>query len=126
MTAPCNTNHAQQDGCVELRTPEVLDVSRLDARHRNCSLDAARQGEMIMLHVIIVGLIAGWLAGKLMNGYGYGALADIALGIIGGIVGGIIFRAFGLHPYHALGSITVATIGAMLLVAASRVLGDEF
>jgi uncharacterized membrane protein YeaQ/YmgE (transglycosylase-associated protein family) len=79
-----------------------------------------------MLHLIIVGLIAGWLAGKLLNGYGYGALADIALGIIGGIVGGVIFHAFGLHAYHALGSITVSTIGAMLLVAASRVIADEW
>ena len=79
-----------------------------------------------MLRIIIVGLIAGWLAGKLMNGYGYGPIADIVLGIIGGVVGGIIFRAFGLHPYHAIGSITEATIGALILVAASRAICDEF
>jgi len=79
-----------------------------------------------MIRVIIVGLIAGWLAGKLMRGYGYGAIADILLGLVGGIVGGIIFHVFGLHPYHAIGSIMVSTIGAMLLVAASRVISDEF
>ena len=78
-----------------------------------------------MIRAIIVGLIAGWMAGKLMRGYGYGAIADILLGLVG-VVGGIIFRAFGLHPYHALGSLTISTIGAMLLVAASRIVCDEF
>ena len=83
-----------------------------------------------MIRVIIVGLIAGWLAGKLMRGYGYGALADIVLGLVGGIVGSILFGVFGLHAYHAIGSITISTIGAMLLVAASRLgsqmMRDEF
>ena len=79
-----------------------------------------------MIRIIIVGLIAGWLAGKLMRGYGYGALADIALGLVGGILGSILFGLFGLHAAHAIGSITVSTIGAMLLVAASRVMRDEF
>ena len=78
-----------------------------------------------MIRVIIVGLIAGWLACKLMRGYGYGAIADILLGLVGGIVGSIIFGVFGLHAYHAVGSITISTIGAVLLVAASRVLRDE-
>jgi uncharacterized membrane protein YeaQ/YmgE (transglycosylase-associated protein family) len=79
-----------------------------------------------MIRAIIVGLIAEWLAGKLMRGYGYGAVADILLGLVGGIVGSILFGVFGLHAYHAMGSITVSTIGAMLLVGASRVMRDEF
>jgi len=45
---------------------------------------------------------------------------------VGGIVGSLIFGVVGLHAYHAIGSITVSTIGAMLLVAASRVMRDEF
>jgi uncharacterized membrane protein YeaQ/YmgE (transglycosylase-associated protein family) len=83
-----------------------------------------------MIRVIIVGLVAGWLAGKLMRGHGYGALADILVGLVGGVVGSILFGIVGLHAYHAVGSITVSTIGAMLLVAASRVgaqmMRDEF
>ncbi len=79
-----------------------------------------------MIRAIIVGLIAGWLAGKLMRGHGYGAIADLLLGLVGGIVGSIIFGVFGLHAYHAIGSITISTIGAMLLVAASRAMRDEF
>ncbi len=79
-----------------------------------------------MIRVIIVGLIAGWLAGKLMRGHGYGALADILLGLVGGIVGSILFGVVGLHAAHAIGSLTVSTVGAMLLVGASRVMRDEF
>jgi uncharacterized membrane protein YeaQ/YmgE (transglycosylase-associated protein family) len=79
-----------------------------------------------MIGVLIIGLIAGWLAGKLMRGYGYGAVADILIGLVGGMIGSIIFGVVGLHAYHAIGSITVSTIGAMLLVAASRVMRDEF
>jgi uncharacterized membrane protein YeaQ/YmgE (transglycosylase-associated protein family) len=79
-----------------------------------------------MITAIIVGLIAGWLAGKLMRGYGYGAVADILLGLVGGIVGSILFGLVGLHASHAIGSITISTIGAMLLVAASRAIRDEF
>jgi len=78
-----------------------------------------------MLHAIIVGLIAGWLAGKMMRGYGYGPLCDLVLGLIGGIVGSIVFGAFGLHAAHLIGSLTVSTVGAMLLVAGARILGDE-
>jgi len=48
------------------------------------------------------------------------------LGLVGGIIGSIIFGVFGLHANHAVGSITVSTIGAMLLVGASRVMRDEF
>ena len=79
-----------------------------------------------MIRAIIVGLIAGWLAGKMMRGYGYGAVADILLGLVGGIVGSILFGMIGLRAYHAIGSILISTIGAMLLVAASRILRDEF
>lgn len=78
-----------------------------------------------MIRAIIVGLIAGWLTGKLMRGYGYGALADLLLGLVGGIIGSLVFGVFGLHAYHAIGSITVSTVGAMLLVAAARLVGDE-
>jgi uncharacterized membrane protein YeaQ/YmgE (transglycosylase-associated protein family) len=79
-----------------------------------------------MIRAILVGLIAGWLAGKLMRGYGYGAVADILLGLVGGMIGSIIFGVVGLHAYHAVGSITISTLGAILLVAASRVMRDEF
>ena len=66
---------------------------------------------------IIVGLIAGWLAGKIMKGSGYGPLADILLGIVGAIVGGWILRILGFYSSGGLiSSILVATLGAVLLI----------
>ncbi len=78
---------------------------------------------MGLVYWIIVGLIAGWLAGQVMKGGGYGALMDIVLGILGGIVGGWVFGALGIFPGGGLlGSIVVAFIGAVILVAISRAL----
>lgn len=65
---------------------------------------------------IVVGLIAGWLAGKVMKGGGYGVVADIVLGILGGIVGGWVFGILGLHAGGLVGSIVVAFVGAVILV----------
>ncbi len=76
---------------------------------------------MGILAWIIVGLIAGWLAGKVMKGGGYGVLVDIILGILGGILGGWLFGLVGLWPGRGLiGSIIVAFIGAVILVAITR------
>ena len=72
---------------------------------------------------IIVGMIAGWLAGVVMKGGGYGVLVDIILGILGGIVGGWIFGALGIWPGGGLiGSIIVAFVGAVILVAITRLI----
>jgi uncharacterized membrane protein YeaQ/YmgE (transglycosylase-associated protein family) len=72
---------------------------------------------------IVVGLIAGWLAGQVMKGGGYGILVDIILGILGGILGGWIFGALGIWQGGGLiGSIIVAFIGAVILVAITRML----
>ena len=72
---------------------------------------------------IVVGLIAGWLAGRVMKGSGYGVLVDIVLGILGGVVGGWIFGMLGIWPAGGLiGSIVVAFVGAIILVSITRVL----
>jgi uncharacterized membrane protein YeaQ/YmgE (transglycosylase-associated protein family) len=83
----------------------------------------ARRLEMGLLAFILVGLIAGWLAGKVMRGGGYGVLADILLGIVGGMLGGWIFGRLGIYPNGSLiGAIFVAFIGAVILVAVTRAL----
>ena len=72
---------------------------------------------------IVVGLIAGWLAGQVMKGSGYGVLVDIVLGILGGVVGGWIFGMLGIWPGGGLiGSIVVAFVGAVVLVSITRAL----
>ncbi|HEY1912684.1 MAG TPA: GlsB/YeaQ/YmgE family stress response membrane protein [Vicinamibacterales bacterium] len=76
-----------------------------------------------MLYSIIVGLIAGWLAGQVMKGGGYGVIVDIILGLLGGILGGWLFGAMGIWPGGGLiGSILVSFIGAVILVAITRML----
>jgi uncharacterized membrane protein YeaQ/YmgE (transglycosylase-associated protein family) len=66
---------------------------------------------------IIVGLIAGWLAGKIMKGSGYGTLVDTILGMVGAVVGGFILRLLGFYSSGGLiSSILVATLGAVVLV----------
>jgi len=71
----------------------------------------------------VVGLIAGWLAGQVMRGGGYGVVVDIVLGILGGMVGGWLFGQLGIWPGGGvIGSIIVAFVGAVILVWITRVL----
>jgi uncharacterized membrane protein YeaQ/YmgE (transglycosylase-associated protein family) len=72
---------------------------------------------------ILVGLIAGWLAGQLMTGGGYGILVDILLGIVGGCVGGWLFGLLGIWPGGGMiGSVIVAFVGAVILIGITRLL----
>jgi uncharacterized membrane protein YeaQ/YmgE (transglycosylase-associated protein family) len=83
----------------------------------------SRRRDMGFLAWIVVGLIAGWLAGQVMKGGGYGVLVDIILGILGGLLGGWIFGMMGIWPGGGMiGSIIVAFVGAVILVAITRVL----
>jgi uncharacterized membrane protein YeaQ/YmgE (transglycosylase-associated protein family) len=78
---------------------------------------------MGLLYWLVVGLIAGWLAGVVMRGGGYGIVVDIILGILGGILGGWIFSMLGVGAGGGLvGSVIVAFVGAVVLVAISRAL----
>lgn len=78
---------------------------------------------MGILAWLVVGLIAGWLAGRVMKGGGYGVIVDIILGILGGVLGGWIFGVLGIwHGGGMIGSIIVAFIGAVILVAITRLL----
>jgi uncharacterized membrane protein YeaQ/YmgE (transglycosylase-associated protein family) len=71
---------------------------------------------------IIVGLIAGWAAGQIMKGGGYGTIMDIVLGIIGAVVGGWLMGMFGIQAGGFIGTIIVAIIGAVVLIWITRML----
>ncbi len=79
---------------------------------------------MGLLSWIIVGLIAGWLAGLVMRGGGYGVIGDIILGIVGALIGGFLASALFGIPNAVNGfnltSILIAFIGAVILVAIVR------
>jgi uncharacterized membrane protein YeaQ/YmgE (transglycosylase-associated protein family) len=72
---------------------------------------------------ILVGLIAGWLAGKAMKGGGFGVLMDIVIGMIGAVIGGWLFGTLGVFQGGGLiGSILVAFVGAVILLVLVRLI----
>jgi len=70
---------------------------------------------------IVVGLIAGWLAGKVSRGRGFGCIANILIGMVGAIIGGWIFTKLNIQGAGMLYSIAAATVGAVLLVGVARI-----
>ena len=65
---------------------------------------------------LIIGVIAGFLAGKIMKGGGFGLLGDLVVGVIGAFFGGWLFGMLGLFPAGILGTLITATIGAVILL----------
>ena len=76
---------------------------------------------MNVIWFLIVGVIAGWLAGVLVKGGGFGLIGDLVVGIIGALIGGLLFGG-ALLGGGVLGSILVATIGAVILLLVIRVI----
>jgi uncharacterized membrane protein YeaQ/YmgE (transglycosylase-associated protein family) len=70
-----------------------------------------------LLSWIIIGLIAGWLAGKIARGAGYGCITDIILGLVGSVLGGWIFTELHILGGGWLYSLAAATVGAVILVS---------
>jgi uncharacterized membrane protein YeaQ/YmgE (transglycosylase-associated protein family) len=70
-----------------------------------------------LLAWLFLGLVAGWLAGKLSRGRGYGCITDVILGLIGSFIGGWIFTKLGIFGGGFLYSLAAATLGAVILVA---------
>lgn len=78
---------------------------------------------MSLLWFLLVGLIAGWLAGQVMKGGGYGVVGDMIVGVIGALLGGWLFGRLGIGVGMGLiGSIIVAFIGALILIFLLRLL----
>ncbi len=77
---------------------------------------------MHLLWFLVVGLVAGWLAGTLTRGRGFGLVGDLLVGVLGAFVGGFIFRLFGLGAYGLIGSLICATVGAVVLLWLIRTL----
>jgi len=69
---------------------------------------------------LLIGAIAGWLAGVLTQGRGFGLFGDIAVGVVGARVGGFVFTLLGLQWFGALGALITATVGAVILLSVLR------
>ena len=78
---------------------------------------------MEFLWFILIGLAAGWLAGQLMKGGGFGIVGDIVVGVVGALLGGFLFSTLGVSAGGGLiGSLIVATIGACVLLFLLRLI----
>jgi uncharacterized membrane protein YeaQ/YmgE (transglycosylase-associated protein family) len=76
-----------------------------------------------LLVILLVGLIAGWLAVTIMRGTGYGLVADIAIGIVGALIGSWLLPQLGIHLGSGIvAAIISATIGALLLLLILRLI----
>jgi uncharacterized membrane protein YeaQ/YmgE (transglycosylase-associated protein family) len=73
-------------------------------------------GESILV-ILVVGLVAGWLAGLIVRGTGFGIVADICIGIVGALIGSWLLPQLGIHLGAGIvARIVAATIGAVLLL----------
>jgi uncharacterized membrane protein YeaQ/YmgE (transglycosylase-associated protein family) len=78
---------------------------------------------MEFIWMILIGMIAGWFAGQFMTGKGFGVVGDIITGMVGALMGGLLFEKTGILAGSSLiGSLLVATSGAMIFLYGVRVL----
>jgi len=72
--------------------------------------------------VVVIGILAGFLAGKLMRGKGFGLLVDLLVGIVGSFIGGWVFGMMGIGAYGLIGQLLVSLVGALLLLFLIRLI----
>lgn len=68
------------------------------------------------IYVLLIGLLAGWLAGQIMKGRGFGLVGNIIVGVVGSLLGSFLFGLLGLSAYGTIGFIITATVGAIVLL----------
>lgn len=71
---------------------------------------------MFWIWYVIIGAIAGFVAGKIMRGGGFGLIVNLMLGIVGGIIGGWVFGLLGIPSGGLIGSLATSIVGAVLLL----------
>lgn len=69
-----------------------------------------------LLWFLVIGLAAGWLAGQIMKGGGFGLVGNLVVGVVGAILGGWLFGALGITTYGLVGSLISAVVGAIVLL----------
>ena len=77
---------------------------------------------MDLIGLLVVGLLAGWMAGHVTHGRGFGLLGDMVVGVIGAWLGSRVLHVFGLYSAGFIGSLVTALIGAVILLTLIRVI----
>lgn len=80
---------------------------------------------MDILSFLIIGGIAGWLAGKIMKGSGYGLWANIGIGVVGALIGGYLLGQFGMQMEGLIERLLTATVGAVLLLWLAKLINES-
>lgn len=75
-----------------------------------------------LLWFLLIGLAAGWLAGTIMKGSGFGLIGNLVVGVIGALLGGFIFDVLRIQSYGLIGSLVMSVVGAVALLALIRVI----
>jgi uncharacterized membrane protein YeaQ/YmgE (transglycosylase-associated protein family) len=83
-------------------------------------------GILSFLWFLLIGLAAGWLAGQITKGSSFGLVNDLIVGVIGSFLGGILFWLIGLSATGLLGSLIMATVGAVAFLYLLRVLRRRY
>lgn len=71
---------------------------------------------MQILWYLLIGIIAGWLAGQISRGRGFGLWGDLVTGIVGSFIGGYLFNLIGISTYGTIGTVIASTVGAIILL----------
>lgn len=80
---------------------------------------------MGLIRFLLVGLVAGWLAGKLLRGGGMGPVVNLLVGVVGAYIGGFFFSMVGIGSHGLLGALASAVVGAMLLLLVADLVRGE-
>ncbi len=72
--------------------------------------------------IILIGILAGWLAGQIVKGRGMGIIVDLIVGILGSLLGGFVFSLLGLGAYGLIGRLVMSVAGAVILLLLIRVI----
>jgi uncharacterized membrane protein YeaQ/YmgE (transglycosylase-associated protein family) len=75
-----------------------------------------------LIWFLLIGLIAGWLAGQVMKGGGFGIIGDMIVGVIGAFIGGWLFGLLGISAGGLIGSLITAFVGAVILILLLRLI----
>jgi uncharacterized membrane protein YeaQ/YmgE (transglycosylase-associated protein family) len=125
------TDHVGESKCLQIFIVHSVDLDGCSGTPSQILIKPRErlypEGHMIhgIIWWIVVGLIAGWAAGKIMKGGGYGVIADILLGIVGGILGGWVIGLLGLGTGGLIWSILIAILGAVVLIWITRLIKKE-
>lgn len=101
----------------------ALSVSRLPKRADTGSprwlrsaTTHAKEAPMGIIWYLLIGLFAGFLAGQIMKGRGFGLVGNLVVGVVGAVLGGFLFGVLGIHGSGMIGSLITATVGAVVLL----------